>query len=291
VVYAWPPYDLQLIKRARKRGAVVVGERINCMGTMCREALTRAYARRGLALPSGLWPSRDIADERDQMLHCDFVTAPNALVRQSLLDAGLTSDHILETSYGYSARRLASAIGIERPDRRPVFAFVGEGSIRKGLDVLLEAWERAGIEGTLLLAGRIDPEIRGAYEHVFARPDVRPLGYVRDIAAVYAAADVFVFPSHEEGGPQVTYEAAACGLPCIVSPMGSGRVVRHGMEGLVVDSLDVDELSRTLKLLADDRQLRLKLGAQAAERAREFEWSKVSARLYEHFRNVASRAD
>jgi glycosyltransferase involved in cell wall biosynthesis len=63
------------------------------------------------------------------------------------------------------------------------------------------------------------------------------------------------------------------------------------MEGLVVDSLDVDELSRTLKLLADDRQLRLKLGAQAAERAREFEWSKVSARLYEHFRNVASRAD
>jgi glycosyltransferase involved in cell wall biosynthesis len=291
IVYVWPPYDLPLIKRAQQRGAIVVGERINCMGVMCRDVLSRAYARRGLPMPEGLWRPEDIAEERDQMLQCDFVTAPNPLVLQSLLDARMPRDRILETSYGYSPKRLAGAIGIERPDRPPVFAFVGVGTVRKGLDVLLEAWERASVKGKLLIAGRIDPEIQTAYERSFQRPDVQALGFVDDIATVYAAADVFVFPSHEEGGPQVTYEAAACGLSSIVSPMGAGRVVRDRIEGLIIDPLDVDELARALTLLADDAELRRKLSAQAADRAPEFEWPKVGARLCEHFRNVAARAN
>jgi glycosyltransferase involved in cell wall biosynthesis len=73
--------------------------------------------------------------------------------------------------------------------------------------------------------------------------------------------------------------------------MGAGRVVRDGVEGLVIDPLDVDDLARAMTLLADDVELRGKLGRQAAERALEFEWSKVGPRLYEHFRDVASRAN
>ena len=79
----------------------------------------------------------------------------------------------------------------------------------------------AAIDGTLLIAGRIDEDLRAQYRNALARSDVHDLGYVDDIATVYAAADVFVFPSHEEGGPQVTYEAAGCGLALIVSPMGA----------------------------------------------------------------------
>ena len=291
IIYVWPPYDLKLIKRAQARGGIVVAERINCMGAMCRDVLARAYERRGLPMPRDLWRQEDIDKERDQMLQCDYVTAPNPLVLQSLLDAGMPRDRILETSYGFSATRLAAAIGIERPDRAPVFAFVGIGTVRKGLDVLLEAWERADVNGTLLIAGRIDPEMRDAYHRTFDRPDIKALGFVDDIAAVYAAADVFVFPSHEEGGPQVTYEAAACGLPSIVSPMGAGRVVRDRVEGIVIDPLDVDDLAGALSLLAVDVPLRRKLGEQAAHRALEFEWSKVGARLYEHFREVAARSN
>jgi glycosyltransferase involved in cell wall biosynthesis len=288
IVYVWPPYDLRLIERAQALGGIVVGERINCMGAMCRDALFEAFARRGLPMPEELWRPYDIVQEREQMLRCDFVTAPNSFVLQSLRAAGVPENRILETSYGYSAKRLASAMGIERPDRKPVFAFVGVGDVRKGLDVLLEAWERADLDATLLIAGRIDPEIRTAYERVLERPDVRTLGFVDDIAAVYAAADVFVFPSHEEGGPQVTYEAAACGLPSIVSGMGAGRIVRDRLEGLVVDPLDVDGVAGALTLLADDAALRRQLGTQAAERAPEFEWSKVGAHLYEHFRRIAA---
>ena len=100
---------------------------------------------------------------------------------------------------------------------------------------------------------------------------------------MYAAADVFVFPTHEEGGPQVIYEAAACGLASIVSPMGAGRIVRHGSECLMIDPLDVGNIAAALTKLAEDEPLRRSLGVRAAERSLDFTWAAVGTRLYEHF--------
>lgn len=290
VIYVWPPFDLKLITRAQDLGAIVVAERTNCMAHTCLEVLSRAYARRELSIPKGWYPPRRIDEERDHMLQCDFVTAPNVLVTQSLLEAGIAENRILETFYGFNPARLATAIGIERPQRPPVFAFVGHGIVRKGLDVLLEAWEQAALQGTLLLAGPIDDELRRAYASTLARPDVKELGYVKDIASVYAASDVFVFPTHEEGGPQVIYEATGCGLPSIVSPMGAGRIVRHGIECLMIDPLDVDGLASALTKLAKDGPLRRAMGAAAATRAAEFTWAKAGMHLYRQFSAISQRS-
>ena len=286
IVYVWPDFDLSFIKRAQDRGAIVVAERTNVMAPMGREALARAYARRGLSLPAGWFDPREMDQERLQMLQCDFVVARNAFVSQSLRDVGIPDSRIIEGPYGYSPKRLASAIGIERPERPPVFAFVGGGIIGKGLDVLLEAWDKAGVTGTLLLAGQLDSELQASYSHILARPDVSVLGFVRDVASVYAAADVFVFPSHVEGGPQVVYEAAGCGLPSIISPMGAGHLVRHEAEGLLIDPLEVDQLAGAIATLAEDQALRRKMGAAAAERAHDFTWAKVGRHLYKQFTRV-----
>lgn len=288
IIYMWPPFDLKLIRRAQELGAIVVAERTNCMAQVCLDVLSRAYGRRGLSIPSGWYPPARIAEERAHMLQCDFVTAPNPLVTQSLLDAGISEKKVLETFYGFNPQRLAKAIGVDRPKRPPVFAFVGHGIVRKGLDVLLEAWERADLSGRLIIAGPIDDELRGAYARTLARPDVQDLGWVRDIASVYAAADVFVFPTHEEGGPQVIYEAAGCGLPSIVSPMGAGRIVRDGVECLMIDPLDVEDLAAALTRMAEDEALRRTLGAAASRRASEFTWAKAGMHLYQQFLRISS---
>jgi glycosyltransferase involved in cell wall biosynthesis len=290
IVYAWPPYDAGLIFEAKRRGAVVIGERVNCMGSMCRDVLEAAYGRLGRPLPDGWCTDRAIAEEREQMALCDYVTAPGPFVRRSLLQAGIRPERIIETSYGWSPERLSSGIGVDRPQRPPVFLFVGIGCVRKGLDVLLEAWERAGVRGELQIAGNIDPGIRASHARQLARPDVRELGYVEDIGRVYAGADVFAFPSHEEGGPQVIYEAAACGLPSIVSPMGAGRVVRHGGEGIVVDPLNVDALADAIHEMACAPNARREMGRAAAERAHEFTWARVGARLRERLNALFVRS-
>lgn len=287
VVYLWPPYDSRLIRGAQKRGAVVIAERTNCMPELGRHALRRAYARRGMPLPKGWFAPAEMVQERKRMLECDYVTAPNAIVAQSLKDEGVPDHRIIETCYGFDPERLKAAIGIRRPDRPPVFAFVGLGIVRKGLDVLLEAWEAANATGKLLLAGRIEDDIRKSYHHILSRSDVEELGYVDDIAKVYAAADVFVFPSHEEGGPQVIYEAAGSGLPSIVSQMGAGRIIRDQHEGLIIDPLDVNALADAITELAQNSVLRGRLAAVATESAQEFTWSKVGGRLCDQLISIA----
>lgn len=283
VAYLWPPYDDRFLAGARKRGAVSVTERINCMGALCKRVLERAFGRHGRPLPAGWCLPEEIERERRLMVASDYVTAPGPFVTESLLEAGIPRERILETAQGWSPTRLASAVGVERPDRDPVFAFVGSGGLRKGLDLLLEAWERAEVRGTLLLAGRIEDDVQAACARQLALPSVKALGFVSDVAKVYAAADVFVFPTHEEGGPQVIYEAAACGLACLVSPMGAGRVVRHGHEGFVVDPFDQDAWVDALRTLARDAGLRRGMGAAAAASAQGFTWQRVSERLREHF--------
>lgn len=286
IVYVWPPYDMGLIRRARDRRAIVVAERTNCMARTCRDVLERAYARRGLPLPLGIFTDEDIAKELDQVSACDFVTAPNAFVAQSLSETGIADDRILNTSYGFSKARLAKAIGIDRPKRPPVFAFVGLGIVRKGLDVLLEAWEKADVDGQLLIGGLISDDLRSEYAHILERPEVRVLGYISDVAQIYADADVFVFPTHEEGGPLVTYEAAACGLPSIISPMGAGRIVRDRQEGLIIDPLDVDGLAAAITLIAENHELRVELAKGASLRSLDFTWEKVGERFYNQLRTV-----
>ena len=290
IVYMWPPYDLRFIKRVQKKGGIVVAERTNVMDPMGYDVLSRAYARRGMPLPVGWFPPEGMALNQREMRQCDFVVARNSFVTQSLLDVGITRDRILEGAYGFSPNRLAAAIGTKRPDRPPVFAFVGLCIVRKGFDVLLEAWKRAGVDGKLLIAGHMEDDMREAYADMLARPDVQFLGHVKDIASVYADADVFVFPTHEEGGPQVIYEAAGCGLPSIVSPMGAGRIVRDGVEALFVDPLKVDQLAEAIAKLAKDATLRREMGEAASKRAREFTWAKAGAQLYELFSGLRPRA-
>jgi glycosyltransferase involved in cell wall biosynthesis len=104
------------------------------------------------------------------------------------------------------------------------------------------------------------------------------LGYVKDIARVYQSADVFCFPSWEEGGPMVTIEAMASGLPCIVTPMGGAGLVKDSRNGIIIRPGDVDGIAAAIRRLASSESARKELGGQAMATAREFTWQAVGQR-------------
>ena len=108
--------------------------------------------------------------------------------------------------------------------------------------------------------------------------DAAYLKYNSDIAFTYQEADLFAFPSLEEGSPLVTYEAMAHGLPILTSPMGAGGVVREGIDGLVVSPYEEDAWVEALRKLANSPDLRAKFGVSARKRAKEFTWEKVGQR-------------
>lgn len=281
VAYFWMTNPPPVTRALQKKGLLVIREMINCTAQRQREELRRAYGL--LGMPDG----SDISDEaiereRDELLAADAVFCPNDFVLESVLSYGVLPGRCIKTSYGWtmdringSSRHLPKAAGVD-------FLFVGSGDVRKGLPWLLEAWVKAGIEGRLLLAGTIDANVRARYAAILGRNDVVELGYVSDIGSVYRSADVFCFPSWEEGGPMVTIEAMGAGLPCIVTPMGSSGIVSEETGGaLIVRPGDVEALSSAMRQLATDKEGRLAMGRRARDIAAGFTWQAVGRRRRE----------
>ena len=103
-----------------------------------------------------------------------------------------------------------------------------------------------------------------------------------------AAADVFVFPSLFEGSAVVTYEAMACGLPCLVTEE-AGSVVRDGREGFIVPARDVDALAAAMERIGTDPGLRGHLAASARARAEAFDWPRYHADVLEAIDQAVGR--
>lgn len=97
---------------------------------------------------------------------------------------------------------------------------------------------------------------------------------------IYAAMDVFVFPSIAENMPLSTLEAMACGLPVIASNVGGiPEQISNGVNGILVPARDSLELANAISLLLRDNELRKRLGESARERVvREFDFGICASR-------------
>ncbi|MFB6294674.1 MAG: glycosyltransferase family 4 protein, partial [Candidatus Nanohaloarchaea archaeon] len=108
--------------------------------------------------------------------------------------------------------------------------------------------------------------------------NVRFPGYIDDIRAAFAAADVFFFPTRMENQGIALLEAAYCGLPIVVRDIPTYRGwLEDGTHCLKADSVDgfVDQLQR----LENDEALRERLGANAHDLAEGHTLDRIGAEL------------
>ena len=285
LAYFYPDPPVELVQLARSRGIITVREMVNTACATAGPILNRAYAALGLA-PTHTVTQQKIDAESRELRSYDYIFAANAEVEKSLSALGFTSEQILPTSFGWSSERFANKQPVFRMDATLRFVFVGTLNVRKGVPELLEAWQAAGAPGQLLLAGAIDQEIADMVESHIKTGRVKTLGFIDNVGQLFRNADVFVFPTHEEGGPQVTYEAAGCGLAIITTAMGAGRVVIDGETGVVVDAGSVPQLTDAIVRLASREDLRAIYGNKARQRAQDYEYRKVAAEHYSYLINL-----
>src|SRR6185503_16362756 len=96
------------------------------------------------------------------------------------------------------------------------------------------------------------------------------LGYQEDVAPWYAALDALVLPSANEGTPVSAIEALATGRPVVATRVGGvPDVVREGEDGFLVEVGDVEAMADRLALLANDPELRARMGGAARTRVLE----------------------
>jgi glycosyltransferase involved in cell wall biosynthesis len=156
------------------------------------------------------------------------------------------------------------------------FLFCGQMIYRKGIDVLLSAFDRLvrrGLDARLLLIGReaelpayletISPAARARilYEG-FQAPEALP--------GFFGHGDVFVLPSRYDGWGVVINQALAAGLPIIASnAVGAARdLVATGVNGVLIPPGDVDRLERAMESLISDRDFLMPWGLNSRRKAR-----------------------
>jgi glycosyltransferase involved in cell wall biosynthesis len=223
-----------------KRARCVIG-----MGQEARQAL----GDRGVA-------AERIFDAPNACNHEDCLKALAALDRE-------TTDRALRAGLGCRAR---------------VALFVGRLIPSKGLDRLIDAWDRVPSsvrdDWTLLFVGSgpVEPELyraqgvhrRGEIVHV-------PALQSREVIELYAAADFVVLPSLEEPWGLVVNEAFVCGVPVLCSSRAgcAADMLRPGENGWVFDPADPDNFASALQeaLTCGRRE---QLGAEARRTAERF---------------------
>lgn len=277
VAYFWPGSPQHLIRSAREKGILSVREMINTSMGTAKRILDSAYAKWGLTQAAPItWESAE--SEKEELQLYDYIVAPGPGVEQSLRDAGVDERRILPASYGWFPARFAGPASNLLGEKRTVrVLFVGMLCVRKGVPELLQGWERSGVDGELILVGDVEPVLRPFVDRSTRTGRVRHFPYSDAITPFYRESDIFVFPSLEEGCPQVTMEAGGCGLPVIATPMGGGRIVQHGKNGLIVPPGDIEALALALRRLANDADLRRRYGARISEDAQKFTYERVSA--------------
>ncbi|HEV7663632.1 MAG TPA: glycosyltransferase [Chloroflexota bacterium] len=197
------------------------------------------------------------------------------------------------------AQRVGPSPGDLRQGRRTAFLCVGNWVERKGILSLLEALAQVAPEAaTLHLVGATDvePTYAARVRRRLGEPDLTdrvvvhgPLN-VEDVAAMYQAADAFVLPSLKEPFGTVYGEAMAFGLSVVGWRAGNlPFLAEDNREGLLVTPGDVRGLGVALQRLADEPDLRQRLGQAAKIRASARPtWDEVAALFFEHLRQVSA---
>ncbi len=149
---------------------------------------------------------------------------------------------------------------------------------RKGTEVLLEALKILKEKDSPVRLRAVGPFQTDTYqEEVLARVEALGIGdmiewtgFQTNVNEQLAAMDVFVLPSlYGEGLPMVVLEAMANAVPVVASNVeGIPEAVRDGVDGMIFESGDAEDLASKLSSLVGNEQLWASMSQSALERQR-----------------------
>ena len=172
------------------------------------------------------------------------VMAPTKSVESELRSAGISN--VAHWTRGVDTDVFCPTEALPLAVKRPLFLYVGRVSVEKNI----EAFLRLDLPGTRVVAG-VGPALGGLKRRF---PEVKFHGVLdrAQLAQLYSAADVFVFPSRTDTFGLVMLEALACGTPVAAFPVQGPQDVVGGSDVAVLD----EDLQRAaLRALRIDRAL------------------------------------
>lgn len=217
-----------------------------------------------------LLPAAQLRLHRGLARRADALIAASSRARDRLTAFGVPDERI---HLGIQSADLAPFRTAARPREgaKPLRVLaVGRLVPDKNLAALLEAYAQAGLladEATLEIVGTgfLQSQLQDHARRVGVSARFR--GYVApaELPETFAAADIYALVSTYEPFGVVLREAAATGLPIICSQVAgaAGDVAVEGLNALLVDPDDVEQIASALRRLVDDPALRERMGSES----------------------------
>ena len=168
---------------------------------------------------------------------------------------------------------------IKLPKDAIILLSVGELSKRKNQEIIIRALQHLNnknIYYVLVGFGAKEEYLKQLAINLNVADNVRFLGYRSDISELCNIADVFCFPSLQEGLPVALMEAMAAGLPCVVSNIrGNSDLISDNQGGFLVAPDDADGFADKINVVINDSALKTKMGNVNKEKISDFSTEKV----------------
>ena len=151
---------------------------------------------------------------------------------------------------------------------------VGELSDRKNHSVSIKALAEIGNKKLhLVIAGTGEKreEFLSLAKELDIEERVHLLGFRTDIASLLKSADIFLFPSIQEGLPVALMEAMSCGLPVICSGIRGNTDLIDDTCGVLCPATDVGAFKSAIEKLISDESLRISMAEKALEESKNYD--------------------
>ena len=185
-------------------------------------------------------------------------------------------------------QEIRNKLGI--PDGKIILMSVGELTKRKNHMVVIDALARLKEYDILYVIcgdGPLKARLRAKAEELGVRDRVKLLGFRKDIAELHKAADIFVFPSLQEGLPVAVMEAMASGLPIVASRIrGNEDLLQNNRGGYLVKAQDSEQLAEVISKMIKAPEQRAKMEKRNLEIIRHYGQETVLQKMKEFFDEI-----
>ena len=229
---------------------------------------------------------------------CSRTLCPSGSTRTELISRGFTNVQVwprgVDTTLFSPDRRSLSwrRRMCDHEESQVVILYVGRLSHEKNLMSLVSAYSEIESASTrLVVVG--DGPARADLERALAGHSAVFTGYLSGeaLAAAYASADVFAFPSTTETFGQVVLEAMASQLPVVAfDAEGVRDQVRHGQSGMLAPEGDLKSFTKALRTMVEAPELRQSIGVEGYRIATKRNWDAAMDGLLEVYEIVAHRS-
>lgn len=226
---------------------------------------------------------RNIEAELSEIEKADYFVVATAFTQKTYLENGVNPNKIFVNPYGTNLQYFKNkwhTVDNSITDKKEItFLFFGSLTARKGFPWLCEIWQRITARyphAKLIAAGH------GVIPSAYKIPDgIKILGSIhpQERNALFAQADVFVFPSYFEGFAQVIIEAMACGLPVITTTHTVGpEIIRPAENGFLAAPDDDDALYNSMRFFLENKEAIQPMGMAAYESVTPYTWDAYGER-------------